>query len=113
MTNEPELTITWHLPDGTTLATPGWGKLNLLAHADTYDLDLPQACGGHGECGTCRVRVLSGDLTPIRHEEQTLMTKHHKRFGNNERLSCQTRPKSDCSIAVLAIVPPDLRDEDG
>ena len=45
--NEPELTITWHLPDGQTLVTGGWSRLNLLAHADTYDLDLPQQCCGH------------------------------------------------------------------
>lgn len=107
---ERDYTITWQLPDGTTLDGPAWGKLNLLAHADTHDLDLPQACGGHGECGTCRVRVVLGELTPVRHEEATLMQRHHKRFKDRERLACQARPRSDMTIAVLAIVPPDLRD---
>lgn len=108
--HDPELTITWRLPDGTTLSTPGWTKLNLLAHADTYDLELPQACGGHGECGTCRVRIASGELTPVRHEEATLMTRHHKRFQKGERLACQARPRGDVVVEVLAMVPPDLRD---
>jgi len=108
---EPELLITWLLPDGTTLETPGWTRLNLLAHADTYDLELPQACGGHGECGTCRVRIVSGALTPIRHEEGALMAKHGQRFQKGERLSCQTRPQGDVVVQVLAMVPPDLRDE--
>lgn len=107
---EPELVITWHLPDGTTRETPGWSKLNVLAHADTYDMDLPQMCGGHGECGTCRVRVVAGNLTHIRHEEQMLMTRHARRFQKGERLSCQTRPLGDCTIEVLSMIPPDLRD---
>ena len=110
MAMEPELSITWQLPDGSTLETPGWTKLNLLAHADTYDLELPQSCGGHGECGTCRVRVVAGELTPIRHEEGTLMTKHAKRFRQGERLACQARPRGDVVVQVLAMAPPDLRD---
>lgn len=110
--HRPEYTITWQLPDGSELAGPAWGKLNLLGHADTHDLDLPQACGGHGECGTCRVRIVSGELTPIRHEESALMTKHAKRFRDRERLACQARPRSDCTIEVLAMIPPDLRDVD-
>lgn len=108
---DPELLITWQLPDGTTLETPGWTRLNLLAHADTYDLELPQACGGHGECGTCRVRIVSGALTPIRHEEGSLMARHRGRFRQGERLSCQARPQGDVVVQVLAMVPPDLRDE--
>lgn len=115
MSNGPppsgELTITWHLPDGTERTTAGWSKLNLLGIADTFDLELPQACGGHGECGTCRVRILSGLLTPIRHEESELMRKHRKRFRNDERLSCQCRPLGDVHVVVLAQMPPDLRDE--
>ncbi|MCC6623183.1 MAG: (2Fe-2S)-binding protein [Deltaproteobacteria bacterium] len=112
MSNDPELTITWRLPDGSDLTGPGWHKLNLLAHADTHDLDLPQACGGHAECGTCRVRVLSGELTPVRHEEAELVRRHARRFRDRERLACQARPRSDCTIEILAIIPPDLRDLD-
>ena len=109
---QPEHTLTWLLPDGSRRETPGWSKLNLLAHADTYDLELPQACGGHAECGTCRVRIVAGALTPIRHEERALMTRHAKRFRQGERLACQARPQGDVTIHVLAIMPPDLRDID-
>ena len=107
---KPELVITWRFPDGSTRATPGFCKLNLLAHADTWDLELPQACGGHGECGTCRVRLVAGELTPVRHEEQSLMARHARRFGQGERLACQARPRGDVVIQVLAMIPPDLRD---
>ncbi|MFO0750923.1 MAG: 2Fe-2S iron-sulfur cluster-binding protein [Myxococcota bacterium] len=108
--HRPEYEITWRLPDGGEVRGPAWGKLNLLGHADTHDLDLPQACGGHGECGTCRVRVVAGELTPIRHEEAALMARHAKRFRGGERLACQARPRSDVTIEVLAIIPPDLRE---
>lgn len=105
-----ELTITWRLPDGEKLQTTGWQKLNLLGHADTFDLEIPQACGGHAECGTCRVRIIAGELTPVRHEEGELMRRHAKRFSAGERLSCQCRPLSDVEVEILALMPPDLRD---
>lgn len=107
---EPQLTIEWRLPDGSVMETPGWPQLNLLAHADTYDLELPQACGGHAECGTCRVRIHAGELTKVRHEEGELMKRHAKRFRSGERLACQTRPLGSVTVEVLAIIPPDLRD---
>jgi ferredoxin len=109
---DPELTITWRLPTGDERVDPGWTKLNLLGHADTHDLELPQACGGYAECGTCRVRIISGEVTPIRHEERELMTRHAKRFRQGERLACQARPLGDVVVEVLAMMPRDLRDED-
>ncbi len=110
MTPEGDVRITWQLPDGQVLESPGWSRLNLLACADTVDLDIPQACGGHAECGTCRVRLLSGELTPARIEELDLIKKYARRFQANERLACQTRPRGDVTVAVLAVRPPDLRD---
>jgi len=108
--NEPELKITWRLPDGETLETGGWSRLNLLAHADTFDLELPQKCGGHAECGTCRVRIEAGELSPVRHEERDLMTRHAGRFERGERLACKARPLGDVVVRVLAMIPPDLRE---
>ncbi len=108
--HEPDYRLTWVLPDGARVEGPAWGKLNLLAHADTHDLELPQACGGHAECGTCRVRVVAGEMTPVRHEEAELVQRHAKRFRDRERLACQARPRSDSVVEILAIAPPDLRD---
>lgn len=110
MTLEADARIRWHLPDGEILDAPGWSRLNLLACADTVDLDIPQRCGGHAECGTCRVRVLSGELTPIRGEERDLMARHAKRFQDRERLACQCRPRGEVEIALLAVMPRDLRE---
>jgi ferredoxin len=110
MTPEGDVRIQWHGPDGAVIEAPGWTRLNLLACADTVDLDIPQACGGHAECGTCRVRLISGELTPSRIEEQDLMRKHARRFQHGERLACQARPRGDVAIALIAVRPPDLRE---
>ena len=107
---QPEFRITWCLPDGTTLETDGFGVLNLLGHADTYDLEIPQKCGGQAECGTCRVRIESGEVTPCQGDERHLIERHASRFSDGERLSCRARPRSDCTVRVLALMPPDLRD---
>ncbi|MFT7578660.1 MAG: ferredoxin [Myxococcota bacterium] len=106
----PDFTITWRMPDGSERKADGYPRFNLLAHADLGEIDIPQACGGQAECGTCRIRILSGDVTESRGDEDELMTKHHKRFGDRERLACRARPRSDLTVEVLAIMPPDLRD---
>jgi adenylate cyclase len=49
------------------------------------------ACGGKGECTTCRVRVLAGEeqLTSETVPEKTIRTVHQ--FPGNVRLACQAR----------------------
>lgn len=106
----PEFRILWHLRDGTTLASDGYGPLNLLAHAEMADFELPQACGGQAECGTCRVKVLRGEVTPAVGDEVLLMQDHRRRFAADERLACRARPRSDLEIQVRRRRPKDLRD---
>lgn len=106
----PEHRLIWVLPDGQRLETDGYPRLNLLAHAEMIELDLPQTCGGQAECGTCRVRVVEGECTPARGDEVELTSRHRGRFAQGERLSCQARPRSDLVVEVLAVMPPDLRD---
>lgn len=106
----PEHRITWVLPDGRRETCDGYPRINLLAHAEMIELELPQTCGGQAECGTCRVRVVEGECTPARGDEVELTTRHAKRFAAGERLSCRARPRSDLVVEVLAVMPPDLRD---
>lgn len=105
--------ITWVFPDGSKRVTDGYRPLNLLGHGEIFDIRIPQACGGQAECGTCRIRLLKGELTPISPPERELRERHHKRFMGAERLSCQGRPRGDIVVELLAIMPPDLRDEEG
>ncbi len=107
---EPSYRLLWRLPDGDEVAADGYRPLNLLAHADMIDLDLPQACGGQAECGTCRVRVVSGEVTPPTPDELELRARFPRRFAEGERLSCRARPRGDLVIEPLRVRPPDLRD---
>lgn len=100
--------ITWRLRDGERV-TDGYGPLNLLAHAEAFEIPLAQACGGQAECGTCRVRVVSGALTEPTPDEQELMATHRRRFGQGERLACQCRPRGDVVVALPGRCPQDLR----
>jgi len=106
----PEGQLVFLLPDGAEVETACYGRLNVLAHAEMIELDLPQKCGGQAECGTCRIRVLDGECTPARGDEVDLMTRHRSRFSAGERLACRARPRGDVRVAVLALMPTDLRD---
>ncbi|MEZ4267339.1 MAG: 2Fe-2S iron-sulfur cluster-binding protein [Myxococcota bacterium] len=106
----PDYRILWHLRDGSTQASDGYGPLNLLAHAEILDIELPQACGGQAECGTCRVRILAGEVTPAAGDELILMEDHRKRFAADERLACRARPRGDVEVALRSRRPKDLRD---
>ncbi len=107
----PETRILWRFPDGRERWTDGYPALNLLAHAEMYDIILPQACGGQAECGTCRVTVLEGALTPALGDEEQLRSHHRHAFAENERLSCRARPTGDLVVVLRGSSPPDLREE--
>ena len=109
---KPSYTIRWTFPDGEERVLDGYRQLNLLGHSEIHELGIPQACGGKSECGTCRVRLIDGELTPTTAPERDLVERHWKRFQDNERLACQGRPRSDLHIELLGVIPPDLRTED-
>lgn len=61
------------------------------------------ACGGKGQCTTCRVLVLSGqeNLTPPTSYEKAI--KNVKKFPDNVRLACQSYVKGE-GVAVQRLV---------
>ncbi len=107
---KPRYRIRWTLPSGAHCASEGYREINLLAHAEYADIDIPQACGGQAECGTCRVVVLSGDVTPTTPNERELRERHPTMFHDGERLACQCRPRSDLEVRTLKVRPRDLRE---
>lgn len=107
----PSYRLRWQLSDGSLRETDGYAALNLLAHAEVFDIRVAQACGGQAECGTCRVRCVEGALTPPTGEELQLVREHRKRFGPDERLACQCRPRSDLVLALPGRRHDDLRDD--
>ncbi len=78
------------VPPGTTI----------LAAAQQAGVGLASACGGHGMCGCCRVRVLDGEVTPASADERRLLGEAALAAG--ERLACRAAVSSPVRIAILA-----------
>ena len=65
----------------------------LLEAARQAGVGLSALCGGLGRCGTCRVRVVSGLVTPATAAELEAL-------AEGARLACQTRVLGDVRIGV-------------
>jgi ferredoxin len=80
-------------------------NLNLLAHAQTLELDVGSRCGGHGICGGDRIRILGAapPLSPITDAERRHLTKRELEAGY--RLACQCFPNSAVLPLRIEIVP--------
>jgi ferredoxin len=70
-------------------------SLNLLGHAQIEELEVGSRCGGHGECGGDRIRIVSGMevLSPLTDAERRLLTQGDLQQGY--RLACQCFPESE------------------
>jgi ferredoxin len=80
-------------------------NLNLLAHAQTLELEVGSRCGGHGICGGDRVRVRDRDaaLSPITDAERRHLTK--KEIAEGYRLACQCFPNNPEVSLRVEILP--------
>lgn len=84
-------------------------RLNVVVDAAQTLLDAAHAagaavdatCGGRGRCRSCRVKVLSGEISPP--TLQDTLQLGHEEVQERFRLSCQTHPQSDC---VVTLMPP-------
>ena len=80
----------------------------VLAGANRAGVSIAADCAGNGKCGSCRVRLISGGLSPLTPEEARLLPDADRRSG--VRLACRAIPESD---AVIEIVPPDAGADKG
>jgi len=71
---------------------------NLLEAGQKAGVDLVAACGGIGICGTCKVRLVNGNLTPISLTEEELLTREE--LAEGMRLACQAEPLSDLLLDI-------------
>jgi len=74
---------------------------SVLVAAQRAGAPLRHDCGGKALCGTCRVRVVSGNLSPIGDRERARLEAVGAEPG--VRLACQARPGSD--LALEAVLP--------
>ncbi len=79
--------------------------LNLLAHAQSIELDVGSQCGGHGICGRDRVRVRAKDqpfLSPPTEIEKDHLSEADLQDGI--RLACQCFPDAqghELNVSIL------------
>src|SRR5450830_903542 len=70
---------------------------SLLAALKEQAVCVPSACGGHGVCGLCRVKVLSG-AGPCTSREEALLSEADRLAGM--RLACQVPVERDLRISI-------------
>ncbi len=81
-------------------------NLNLLAHAQTLELEIGSRCGGHGKCGGDRIRVLPdslGRLSELTEPEKRLLSTDEIEKGY--RLACQCFPNDAEGDLKVEIFP--------
>lgn len=84
------------LPDGAVVSAGprGLGGRTVLDIADLTDTPLKTVCGGVGNCTSCRVRLVAGDLPPAPID--------HTRLGalveQGWRLACQHIPRGPVTL---------------
>jgi uncharacterized 2Fe-2S/4Fe-4S cluster protein (DUF4445 family) len=71
---------------------------SLLEAAQQAGIDLIAVCGGGGTCGTCRVRLISGGVTPISEDEKLFLSEEE--LSSGVRLGCQAVPLTDVRIDI-------------
>ncbi len=72
--------------------------VNLLEAAQKAGVDLVAACGGIGICGTCKVRLIKGQLSPISLTEEELLSRDE--IAQGVRMACQAEPLSDLKLEI-------------
>jgi ferredoxin len=78
--------------DGLThelAASPAYSLLIALQRAG---IGHRHDCGGKALCGTCRVRVVSGRLSPMGERERQRLAAVGESLDGSVRLACQARP---------------------
>jgi uncharacterized 2Fe-2S/4Fe-4S cluster protein (DUF4445 family) len=85
-------------PVGRRGPCPGGGSL--LDAARDLGVDLASICGGGGSCGSCRVQIIDGKVTPVTLNEEGELSAEDLTQGY--RLACQAEPLSDCRVHVPA-----------
>ncbi len=72
--------------------------VNLLEAAQKAGVDLVAACGGIGICGTCKVRLVKGQLSPLSLTEEELLSPDE--IAQGVRMACQAEPLSDLKLEI-------------
>lgn len=83
-------------PIGRRITAPA--DVSLFEATRESGIDLASACGGEGNCGQCRIVVLSGETTSPDLDEEFILTELALKQG--ERLACCTYARSDLTVHI-------------
>ena len=75
-------------------------KESLLDCARSCGAGISSVCGGQGICGSCRVRIIRGAVSPPTPRERETFSP--QQLGDGWRLACQTYPRSNCQVTLPA-----------
>lgn len=81
-------------------------NLNLLAHAQTIELEVGSRCGGHGKCGGDRILVRPDSqcaLSEVTEAERKHLTVLE--IAQGYRLACQCFPNDAQGTLKLEVFP--------
>ncbi|MHB8779852.1 MAG: ASKHA domain-containing protein [Candidatus Geothermincolia bacterium] len=84
-------------PLGKRVPVPDGGTIFVAAHEAGVTLGT---CGGLGTCGTCRVRVCEGPVSPLTESEREALTADE--IAQGWRLACFARPLGDVKVELPA-----------
>jgi uncharacterized 2Fe-2S/4Fe-4S cluster protein (DUF4445 family) len=62
------------------------------------DIMISSICGGHGECGTCKVIINKGNVSYVSHKYKKWLSPEEIHRGYS--LACLTRVLSDCEVTI-------------
>jgi Na+-transporting NADH:ubiquinone oxidoreductase subunit F len=85
-----------NINDGVRIIETSGGD-SLLSTLNGQSIFIPSACGGHGTCGFCKTKVLSGGGVVLP-TEVTFLTRAEQRAG--VRLACQVKIRNDLKISI-------------
>ena len=72
----------------------------LVLAIEDAGIDIMHKCGGNARCTTCRIQMISGDVSPMEDVERDRLAREAG-LGPDIRLSCQIRVESDLTVKVL------------
>jgi uncharacterized 2Fe-2S/4Fe-4S cluster protein (DUF4445 family) len=91
--------VTFSTAAGLTAAVRVPADSTLLDAARLAGVEMDATCGGRGRCRSCRVKVLSGEISPA--TLQDTLQLGHDEVKERFRLACQTHPMSDCTATPM------------
>lgn len=100
----------------TTIVYVGENKATPVADPTMTILDVSiahkiphvRACGGHGRCTTCRVRICDGIQNVSARTPREIEVADALRWDGFTRLACQTRVSGDVALERLVKTPADV-----